>query len=47
MDDKNIPFNYFEYPKMFHVWVAVTGLKEAQHAIEQIAMLINADTEKV
>lgn len=47
LDDKNIPFNYFEYPKMFHVWVAVTGLKEAQHAIEQIAMLINADTEKV
>jgi len=46
LNNKNIPFNYFEYPKMFHVWVAVTGLKESQHAIEQIAMLINAETEK-
>ena len=43
LDDLHIPFNYFEYPEMFHVWVAVTGLKEAQHAIEQIAMLINED----
>ena len=47
LDDKNIPFNYFEYPKMFHVWVAVTGLKEAKHAIEQISMLINSGTGRI
>lgn len=46
LNNKNIPFNYFEYPKMFHVWVAVTGLKESQHAIEQITTLINAKPEK-
>lgn len=37
---KNIPVNYFEYPKMFHVWVIVTGLKESKHAINQMASLI-------
>lgn len=36
----NIPINYFEYPKMFHVWLSVTNLKEAKHAIDQLALLI-------
>lgn len=36
----HISHNYFEYPKMFHVWVAVTKLKEAQNAIAHIADLI-------
>jgi len=41
MKKQNTPINYFEYPKMFHVWVAVTNLKESQHAINQIAALVN------
>lgn len=36
-----ISFNYFEYPKMFHVWIAVTSLKESEHAIQQISSLIS------
>lgn len=39
---QNIPFNYFEYPKMFHVWVALTSLKESRHAVDQIAALVKA-----
>lgn len=42
LDALNIPFNYFEYPKMFHVWIAVINLKESKHAIKQIASLINS-----
>lgn len=42
LENKNIPVNYFEYPKMFHVWMAVTSLKESKHAINQITMLINS-----
>lgn len=41
LKEQHIPINYFEYPKMFHVWVAVTSLKESQHAIKQIVQLIN------
>lgn len=36
------PINYFEYPKMFHLWILVPGLKEAQHAFGQIVELINS-----
>jgi acetyl esterase/lipase len=46
LDTANIPFNYFEYPKMFHVWVAVTNLNESRHAIEQITTLINPDKDE-
>lgn len=42
LEAQEIAHNYFEYPKMFHVWVAVTSLKESQHAIGQIATLINS-----
>jgi acetyl esterase/lipase len=38
---KKVPFNYYEYPGMFHVWPALTFLKEAKTAIRQIAGLIN------
>ena len=41
LNKENIPMNYFEYPKMFHAWVIITRLKESQHAIEQISVLIN------
>jgi acetyl esterase/lipase len=37
----NAPFNYFEYPKMFHGWMVVTGLKESKKAMKQIAAIIN------
>ena len=36
----NIPLKYYEYPKMFHVWILVEKLKEADHAINQIVSLI-------
>lgn len=41
MKEQKIPINYFEYPKMFHVWVAVTNLNESLHAIGRIATLVN------
>lgn len=41
LDSNSIPFNYFEYPKMFHVWVAATKMKEAKISINQISKLIN------
>lgn len=40
LEADNIAFNYFEYPKMIHDWVVLVNLKEAQHAIGQIADLI-------
>jgi len=43
MEVQNIAINYFEYPAMFHVWIAVTDLKESRHAIKQISDLINGD----
>lgn len=41
MQASNIPINYFEYPKMIHGWMIVTGLKESKSAITQIANLVN------
>lgn len=43
MRKNNTVFNYFEYPKMFHVWVLVKKLKEAIVAIEQIVNLITTE----
>jgi acetyl esterase/lipase len=43
MNEQKIPFNYYEYPKMFHVWVALPQLAEAQYALNQIAGLIKGD----
>jgi acetyl esterase/lipase len=40
LKQKHIPLNYFEYPKMFHVWVAATFIKEAKVAMGQISELI-------
>ncbi|MEI6123732.1 MAG: alpha/beta hydrolase [Bacteroidota bacterium] len=37
---QQIAINYFEYPKMFHVWMVVTNLKESQNALEQVVALI-------
>ncbi len=33
--DRNIDFGYFEYPGMFHDWVIVPGLKEANDVIDK------------
>jgi|SRR5690554_604488 len=41
MKEQQISINYFEYQKMFHVWMAFTNLKESKHAINQIATLVN------
>lgn len=38
--DKNIDFNYFEYPKMFHDWVLLTPIKEAKIAFKQMLVLV-------
>ena len=40
LKQENIPINYFEYPKMFHVWAIITVLPESQHAINQMALLL-------
>jgi acetyl esterase/lipase len=41
LTNANIPFKYYEYPKMFHGWMVVTGLKESKITINQIAALIS------
>jgi len=46
MKEQNVSINYFEYPKMFHVWMAVTSLKESRHAINQIATLVHSENGK-
>jgi epsilon-lactone hydrolase len=40
LDQQNIPFNYFEYPGMFHDWVIITSLKESQYAINKVKGLV-------
>jgi acetyl esterase/lipase len=35
-----IPFNYYEYPKMIHGWMSFVRIPEAQTALKQIATLI-------
>jgi acetyl esterase/lipase len=37
---QNRPHNYYEYPKMIHVWIAVTMMPESQSALRQITDLI-------
>jgi acetyl esterase/lipase len=41
MKDRNISFNYFEYPGMFHDWVIITSLKESLDAINKVVKLVN------
>ena len=40
LQSANMPFNYFEYPKMMHDWMLVTALPESKHVIEQLSNLI-------
>jgi acetyl esterase/lipase len=37
----SIELNYFEYPNMFHDWIIITSLRESQHALKQINLIIN------
>lgn len=37
LQHKNIDFNYFEYPGMFHDWVLVTSLRESKDVIMKIS----------
>lgn len=41
LDKARTPYRYWEYPKMTHVWMAVTFMPEAQHALREIAQLLN------
>ncbi len=38
--EENIDFNFYEYPAMAHVWMAIPFMKESNIAIRQIADLI-------
>lgn len=38
-----IPFNYYEYPGMFHDWMIFRRLKEAVHALNIVAGLLKND----
>lgn len=40
MAQHGTPVNYYEYPTMFHVWMAATFLPEAKATIAQIAGLV-------
>lgn len=35
-------FDYFEYPGMFHVWMAVTQLPESRSVVQQVGDLVRA-----
>ncbi len=41
LEDNHIDFNYFEYPKMFHDWVLIPGLKEAEDVYPKVSLIIN------
>jgi len=41
MNDQQIHFNYFEYPKMFHDWVIISSLKESRNVINKVNNLVN------
>jgi len=41
LDKAGVSYRYWEYPKMIHVWMAVTFMPEAQHALREIAQLLN------
>ena len=43
LEENQISFHYFEYPKMFHVWPVIVGMQESDQAIDQISNLIVCD----
>jgi acetyl esterase/lipase len=42
MEEQQISFNFFEYPKMFHDWMIITSLKESRDVIDKVYALVNA-----
>jgi acetyl esterase/lipase len=40
LKEVNTVFNFFEYPKMFHDWMLLTGLEESKSALQQIVAII-------
>ncbi|WP_430459566.1 alpha/beta hydrolase [Thalassolituus sp. LLYu03] len=40
---EHIPLNYFVFPRMMHVWMAVDWMPEARSAIKRIAAMIRGD----
>lgn len=42
LEEEGHVFNFYEYPKMMHVWAAITLMKEARSALNQMAGLINS-----
>lgn len=40
LENENKSFNFYEYPKMIHVWAAITIMKEARSALNQMVVLI-------
>lgn len=41
LEKENRAFNFYEYPKMIHVWAAITLMRESRCALRQMAKLIN------
>lgn len=40
LEKKGVEFDYFEYPEMFHVWMALTMLPESRSVVKQVAKLL-------
>ncbi len=46
-NQSGVAINYYEYPRMFHIWLLAAQLPEARHGIGQIAGLIIGVTPKI
>lgn len=40
LEKKRVEFDYFEYPEMFHVWMALTMLPESRSVVKQVGELL-------
>lgn len=40
---EKVPFNYYEYPKMFHNWCIIVGMPESKNVITQMAGLVKGE----
>lgn len=40
LEQEGVEFDYFEYPGMFHVWMALTMLQESRSVVKQIGELV-------
>lgn len=40
LEKEGVEFDYFEYPEMFHVWMALTMLPESRSVVKQIGELL-------